>query len=171
MQLLEDCTRTQSPPPPLRSLSPLPLALCLAGCSPFRAQSRSGPVGTSYSTTSVTFCKNVWAWTSFAWTCTMAAVSSRKSTWTSGWVLNTEEWRLLPTFKQHSSSRRVFLSDSCTLDCFATALRFNNNLQRHALRLVRISSKCTSGYHQPTVLSVTIIYTILLDVSPLTFHQ
>ena len=36
----------------------------------------------------------------------------------------------------HSS---VFLS--CTLDCFATALEFNNNLQRHALSLARISSR------------------------------
>lgn len=86
MQLPEDCTRTRSPPPPLRSLSPLSLALCLAGSSPGQAQSRSGPVGTSYSTTSVTFCRNDWAWTSWVWTCTTAAVSSKKSTSMSGWV-------------------------------------------------------------------------------------
>lgn len=42
----------------------------------------------------------------------------------------------------------VFLWDSCTLDCFATALEFNNNLSRHALSLARISTrKCTYGKH------------------------
>lgn len=143
MQLPEDCARTRSPPPPLCSLSPLSLALCLAGFSPGQAQSKSGPVGTSYSTTSVTFCRKDWAWTSWAWTYTTAAVSSKRSTSMSGWVFKREE-RRWPS--QHSGSHRVFLSDSCTLDCFATALEFNNNLQRHALSLARISSrKCTDG--------------------------
>lgn len=127
MQLPEDCCRTRSPPPPLRSLSPLSLALCLAGFSPGRAQSRSGPVGTSYSTTSVTFCRNDWAWTSWAWTCTTAAVSLRRSTSMSGWV-----WTKAAEDGCWLSSTPVFLSDSCTLGCFATAQEFDNSSQRHA---------------------------------------
>lgn len=86
MQLSENCTRTCSPSPPLGSLFPLSLPPCLAGFSPGQARSRSGPVGTSYSTIWATFCWNVWAWTSWAWTCTTGAVSSRKSTSMSGWV-------------------------------------------------------------------------------------
>ena len=138
MQLPEDCTRTRSPPPPLRSLSPLSLALCLAGCFPGQAQSRSGPVGTSYSTTSVTFCRNAWAWTSWAWTCTTAAVSSKKSTSMSGWVCDREEReKVADNSAAPCSSHGVFLTNSCTPDCFATALEFNNNLQRHAPSLAR----------------------------------
>lgn len=87
MQLPEDCVRTRSSPPPSLSLSLSSLALCLAGFSPFLARSRSGPVGTSYNTTSATFCKKDWAWISWAWTCTMAVDSSKKSTSMSGWVL------------------------------------------------------------------------------------
>ena len=34
-------------------------------------------------------------------------------------------------------SHGVFLTNSCTPDCFATALEFNNNLQRHAPSLAR----------------------------------
>lgn len=86
MQLPEDCFCACSPPPPLFSLSPLSLALCLAGFSPGLAQSRNGPVDTFCSTTSDTFCRNAWAWTSWAWTCTTAVVSSKKSTSMSGWV-------------------------------------------------------------------------------------
>lgn len=144
MQLPEDCYRTRSPPPPLRSLSPLSLALCLAGFSPGRAQSRSGPVGTSYSTTSVTFCRNDWAWTSWAWTCTTAAVSSRKSTSMSGWVW-TKIWDGGCWLSATAAvAIGCFCRDSCTLECFATALEFNNNLQRHAFGLARISSRnCT----------------------------
>lgn len=38
------------------------------------------------------------------------------------------------------------LTNSCTRVCFATALEFNNNLQRHALSLARVSSRnCTDG--------------------------
>lgn len=58
------------------------------------------------------------------------------------WVSFVRKERWLST--SHRSS--VFLS--CSLDCFATALEFNNNLQRHALSLARISSrKCTYGEH------------------------
>lgn len=103
MQFPGDCTRTRSPPPPLRSLSPLSLALCLAGFSPGRAQSRSGPVGTFYSTTSVTFCRSDWASISWAWTCTTAAVSSRISTSMFGWVFNREEKVILAREQQPSS--------------------------------------------------------------------
>lgn len=43
------------------------------------------------------------------------------------------------------SSHGVFLSVSCTLDCFATALEFNNNLQRHVLLRARVSSSRKSA--------------------------
>lgn len=150
MQFLEDCTRTSSPPPPLLSLSPVSLALCLAGYSPGQAQSRSGPVDTSCSTTSATSYKNDWVWTSWAWTYITAAVSSRKSTSMSGWVYKSDVTRL-PTWA-NCSSHRVFLSNSCTHGCVATALEFNNNLQRHAPSVARISSRNWTSWEtqQPT---------------------
>lgn len=65
------------------------------------------------------------------------------------WVSVDEESReWLLTSHHYSNSHWVFLSDPCTLDCFATALEFNNNLQRHALSLARISSwNCTHRKH------------------------
>lgn len=129
MQLPEDSVRTRSSPPPFLSLSPSSLALCLAGFSPFLAQSRSGPVGTSYSTTSATFFKSDWAWISWVWTFTMAVDSLKRSTSMSGWVL-------LPTCSNWSRGSPLrlrcvlFLLNSCNPGCFAIALEYDNNLER-----------------------------------------
>lgn len=131
MQLPEDCNRTRTSPPPLFSLSPLSLAPCLAGFSPGLAQSRNGPVGTSYSTTSVTSCRNDWAWTSWAWTCIMAAVSSRKSTLMSGWVYLKERKNVTQRGCQlHCTTVIIvcFCRTRAPLTVSQLQLEFNNNL-------------------------------------------
>lgn len=113
MQLPEDSVRTRSSPLPSLSLSLSSLALCLAGSFPFQAQSRSGPVGTSYNTTSATFYKKDWAWISWAWTFTMAVDLSKKSTSMSGWVLLNEMWELSAAPQQSPCAVFVELVHPC----------------------------------------------------------